>query len=477
MAQKQNLKRMVVTENRRMFEAANAHRLTQSWDSNSYTADQVIYSQLNTLRARARQQARNNDYVSRLIQILQNNVVGAQGFKARSQVTDYEDKPDKVVRKVIENAWRDFGESVDLVSFEQLIISSLVTDGEAFVYFRDTPDGVMPELIDPARVDVEFNRSANGQPLIIMGIEYSQHLKPVAYHINDSYEKAHPGTGDTSGQNVPRTRVSAESISHLFKKNYVGQKRGIPWIAVSLGRLFQLGRYEEAALTAARIGAAKMGFFRSDDSEEFTGDEESGDMQLNAEAGTFENIGSMQFQAFDPSYPAGEFKTFMTQTLQGISAGLGIDYHTLGNDLSAVNYSSARIGMLETREYYKTIQGWMISGFLKPLFKRWLSTELFNQRLKIKDKPLNRGLSYYLPVSFVGRRWEWVDPQKEAQGKRIQWEMRILSLSQIIRERGDDPDEVFNEIAEENKVLEKLGITPVDVLEKLGAINAGQENN
>lgn len=471
---KQNIKRMVVNENRRMFEAANVHRLTTSWDSNNYTADQVIYSQLTTLRARARQQARNNDYVARLIQILQNNVVGATGFKARSQVTDYQEKPDKIVRKVIESGWQDYCEEVDLVSFQHLIMASMITDGEAFVYFRDTPDSVMPELIDPARIDVEYNRSENGINPIIMGIEYNQYLKPVAYHVNDSYEKSHPGTGENSGQNVERTRVPAENIAHLFKKNTVGQKRGIPWVAASLGRLFQLGRYEEAALTAARIGAAKMGFFRSDASDEYSGDEESGDMQLNAEAGTFENIGAMQFQAFDPSYPAGEFKTFMTQTLQGIASGLGVDYHTLGNDLSGVNYSSARVGMLETREYFKTIQGWMISGFLKPLFKRWLSTELFNQRLTIKERPLNRGLFYYLPVSFVGRRWDWVDPQKEAQGKRIQWEMRTLSLSQIIRERGDDPEEVFNEIAEENKRLKELGITPVDVLEKLGANDAEQ---
>lgn len=473
---KQRMTRMVVNENRRMFEAANTHRLTASWDSNNYTADQVIYAQLNTLRARARQQARNNDYVVRLIQILQNNVVGASGFKARSKVTDFQDKPDKIVRKVIENSWGEFGEEVDLIAFQQLIISSMVTDGEAFIYLRDTKEGILPELVDPARLDVEFNRSENNGPLIIMGIEYDQFLRPIAYHVNDTYEKAHPGTGDTSGQNIKRTRVPASNMLHLFKKLYVGQKRGIPWVAVSLSRLFQLGRYEEAALTAARIGAAKMGFFSSEENDEYSGDGESGDMQLNAEAGTFENIGAMKFQAFDPSYPAGEFKTFMDKTLQGISAGLGVDYHTLGNDLSGVNYSSARVGMLETREYYKTVQGWMIAGFVKPTFKRWLSTELFYQRLRIKDRPLNRGLSYYLPASFVGRRWEWVDPQKEAAGKRIQWEMRILSLSQIIRERGDDPEEVFLEIAEENKRMAELGITPVDVLEKLGANNAEEDN-
>lgn len=460
-----------------MFESGTAQRLTSSWDSNNYTADQVLYSQLDILRARARQQARNNDYVVRLIQILQNNIVGASGFKARSQVVDYQGKPDSPVRKVIESAWMNYNEENDLISFEQQIIAALVTDGEAFVYLRAHSNGVKPELIDPARIDTQFNRTDQGGPLVIMGIEYNQLLEPVAYHVNDDYQKAHPSAGDSAGASHKRTRVPAADMLHLFKKLYVGQKRGIPWIAVSLGRLFQLGRYEEAALTAARIGAAKMGFFRSDDNDEYTGDGESGDMQLNAEAGTFENIGSMKFEAFDPTYPAGEYKTFIDRAIRGFTAGWSVDFHTIGNDLSEVNYSSARIGMLETREYYKSVQGWLITKLIKPLYKRWLSTELFYQRLTINQRPLNRGLFYYLPVAFVGRRWEWVDPQKEAAGKKIQWEMRTLSLSQIIRERGDDPDEVFEEIAEENAKLEALGITPEQVFNKMEAQpNAKQED-
>lgn len=473
-----NFKRMVVKDNRRMFDAGNQNRLTMSWSTNDFTADQVIFSQLDTLRARAREQSRNNDYVARLIQVLQNNIVGSNGFKARSQIVDFQGKPDLVARKAIEFAWSEYVESLDLVSLFILMIANLVTDGEVFVYLRETAQGIKPDLIDPARIDTQFNRSTDEGPLVIMGIEYNEFLEPIAYHVNDSYEKGHPGTGAQGSALTPRTRVPAANMIHLFKKLYVGQKRGLPWVAASLARLFQLGRYEEAALTAARIGAAKMGFFRSDDDEEYTGDGESGEMQLNAEAGTFENIGAMNFEAFDPTYPAGEFKTFMDKTLQGIASGLGIDYHTLGNDLSGVNYSSARVGMLETREYYKTVQGWMITNLIKPLFKRWLQTELFYQRITIKQRPLSRGLFYYLPISFVGRRWEWVDPQKEAMGKKIQWEMRTLSLSQIIRERGDDPDEVFQEIAEETKRLKDLGITPEQVMKKVEAKqNAEQEDD
>lgn len=473
---KRSLQKMVVREGRRMFDSGSSHRLTASWDTNTYTADQIIYNQLEPIRARAREQSRNNDYATRLIQVLQNNVVGENGFKLRSQVVDFEGGADLLVRKLIETAWGEYSNAVELVELCDLIISSLITDGEVFIYHRLTDEGLLPQIIDPVLIDVSYNQESRNGPRIVMGIEYDALMRPVAYHVNDSYEGYHPGIGHTATASKPRTRIPATHITHLFKKLYVGQKRGLPWIAQSLGRLFQLGRYEEAALTAARIGAAKMGFFRSDANDEYTGDEESGDMQLNAEAGTFENIGGLEFQQFDPSYPAGEFDGFMTKTLKGISSGLGVDYHTLGNDLSGVNYSSARVGMLETREYYKKIQAWIIRKFIKPLFRQWLERELFMNTLRINDRPLNRGLFYYLPASFVGRRWDWVDPQKEANAKRIQYEMRITSLSQIIRERGDDPNEVFNEIAEETKLLNKLGINPAQVFEKMEA-HDGEEDN
>ncbi|POC58490.1 phage portal protein [Vibrio vulnificus] len=461
------IQRMIVSESRRMFEAASPDRMTLSWDSNSYTADQVLYSQLPVLRARARQQSRNNDYVVRLIQLLQNNIVGAAGFKARSQVVDFEGNADRPARKAIETGWAAFAHEVDLTELEHLVMAAMVTDGEAFVFIHEGKNGVKPEIVDPVRVDVEYNRSEQGKNVIVMGIEYNGAMEPEAYWVNDSYDKHHPGVGENAGATVERTRVPASKMLHIFRKMYVGQKRGFPWISASLGRLFQLGRFEEAALMAARIGAAKMGFFRSEQDDEYTGDGQSGDMNINAEAGTFENIGAMHFEAFDPTYPSGEFKVFVEKILKGVSSGWGMDYHTVGNDLSGVNYSSARVGMLETREYYKTLQGWLIHKLIQPIFKRWLAVELFSQRITINNRPLSRGLFYYSPVQFVGRRWDWVDPVKEAQSKRIQYDMKVISLSQIIRERGDDPEDVFSEIAEENKLMLELGITPAQVLQVL----------
>lgn len=455
---KKKFSRMNVSDSQRMFNGANPDRMMMSWDSTPYTANQVIHAQLNVLRARAREQSRNNDYVVRLIGLLQNNVIGAYGFKVRSQAVNSHGKPDLKGRNLIEQGWDHFSNNSGFIDIQNQVIAGLVTDGEAFVELLAIKGkGFRCRLIDPCRIDVDFNRDLNNGNTVIMGIEYDKDGDPVAYHVNDDYMQYHPAMGENVAQK--RTRIPASQILHIFRKSYVGQTRGIPWIAASLGRLFQLGRFEEAALMAARIGAAKMGFFYNENDDEYTGDDES-DMSISAEAGTFENIGSMRFKEFDPTYPSGEFKVFVEKILMGISSGWGVDYHSVGNDLSSVNYSSARVGMLETREHYKGLQNWLTNNFVRPVFECWLHLEW------LRHRPRHQ-IENCLPALFVGRRWDWVDPAKEASAQKIQYELKIKSLSQIIRERGENPIDVFTEIAEENRLMESLGITPVEVMQKL----------
>lgn len=459
-----NLSRMSL----RMYDAANQDRLTASWDTNPWTIDQIIYTQLERLRSRSREQARNNTHIGRFINCLQTNIVGAVGFLVKSMVVDSKGNPDKLARQVIVKNWNLFEESVDLLSMEHIIMSSMVTDGEAFLLLeRDKGRRLVPRLIDPALIDINYNRNETGKNIIKFGIEYDSLKRPVRYYLNSDFSIHHPMVGNTGHANIKRTSIEATNMIHVFRKIWVGQTRGIPWASIALGDLFQLGRYKTAAVTAARIGAAKMGFFTNEDGEEYEGDEEGGEFTVNAEAGTFENIGNKHFEAFDPTYPAGEFKVFLSTALQAISAGVGIDAHTFSNDYTQVNYSSARVAMLETREYYKTLQTWLSRCLFRPLFDGWLARELIMGRLSIGSVTFNRGLDYYRSARFQGRRWDWVDPAKEIGAKEKAYFLRITSLSQIIRERGDDPEEVFQEIAEEKKLLDSLGITPENVMSKI----------
>ncbi|MBY6104900.1 phage portal protein [Ferrimonas balearica] len=475
-----NIARMVVKDAQRMFDAASGGRLQASFDASGYTIDQVIYAELDTLRGRARNQGRNNDYVRRFRQLLRVNILGHAGFALRSLVTDWEGQPDRLARQAIEQRWKVWCKRHKLTAKLRTAINSMPTDGEALVYTEAHRDGLRVRLLDPALLDTAYNVNESGKNLIRFGIEYDAFDEPVAYHLNEDYSHHHPGVGQHGASaGVNRKRIPAGQIHHLFFAEWVGQRRGLPWIASSMARLFQAHQLEYAAVTAHRIGAAKMGFFKEENGEEYTGDGESGDMALNAEAGTFENIGSLDFVPFDPTYPAGEFTQVHDQHLRATAAGWGMDFHTLANKLSDVNYSSARVGLLETREFYKELQEWVVESVIEPLFAAWLELELLAGRITVPTrtgpKALKRELAYYLPANFVGRRWAWVDPQKEAAAKKTEVEMRSTSLSQVIRERGDDPEDVFAEIADEQARMKALGITPVQVLKPKEASKDGDQ--
>lgn len=65
-------------------------------------------------------------------------------------------------------------------------------------------------------------------------------------------------------------------------------------------------------------------------------------------------------------------------------------------------------------------------------------------------------------LSWQPRRWQAVDPQKEAQANKLALDERLKSRSEIIRESGRDPEEVWLEIQRENERMEELQIKPAE---------------
>jgi len=236
-----------------------------------------------------------------------------------------------------------------------------------------------------------------------------------------------------------------------------------------------LGGYEEAALVNARTGAAKMGFYTTPDGNMEIGEvQDDGSLVTTAEPGTFEQLPQgVEFNSYDPAYPSGEFDGFVKSSLRGISSGLNVSYHTLANDLSDVNYSSARIGELSDREAWKMLQDWVIESFLQPIFDEWLENALLIGEIKtVNGNSFPFNLDKFNAPTFQGRRWQWVDPQKEANAQKILIDNNLKSRSAVIREQGQDPEEVWLEIQRENEKMKDLDITTAETEE---AISDGEE--
>ena len=62
-------------------------------------------------------------------------------------------------------------------------------------------------------------------------------------------------------------------------------------------------------------------------------------------------------------------------------------------------------------------------------------------------------------MKFIGRGWEWVDPEKELKAKKLALEMGTTSLSEIAAEQGKEWTDVLAQLTAERDVAAGLGLT------------------
>jgi lambda family phage portal protein len=449
---------------KRFFQAAKLSNLTSSWQTSTQAIQEPIKRQLKILRARAREQAVNNDYARKFLNLCKTNIIGPQGIRLQARLKSQDGNLNTVLNQQLEQAWQSWGQAkhcditgqCSWIALQQLIIQTIAQDGEVLIRLipnaSHNPYGLSLQLLEAELLDVDLNINLDAHRRIVMGVELNAWNKPIAYYLLSE-------TGETQHFGKTYQRIPANEIIHAYLPEQLNQRRGLPWMSTALWRMKMLAGYEDSAITAARVGAAKMGFFRSPTGEGYAGSgmDEHGNLVSSAEPGTFEQLpAGTEFVSFNPEYPHGEFGTFMKTCLRGIAAGLLVSYNSLANDLEGVNFSSIRAGLLEERDSWKLLQQWLIETVCQPILEGWLKLQQLTQSVSL---PLN-----YDPLhdfDWQPRRWSWVDPVKEVQAQRLEVELGTRSLSDIIRESGRDPEEVFLERAHDQTQFTPFSFAPL----------------
>lgn len=478
----------------RFLQAGAQGRLESSWINFPSTPGALINQHWLTLVSRSREQVLNNDYARKFISMVRENVAGQSGFKLNVQITDLDGTPDYVASNAIEEAWEDWGkignyEVTGLFSRsagDRLAVSTVAQDGDCFAAILMGPEfgkwGFQLQFIDAIHLKHDhFETLTNGNE-IRHGIEYNQYGKPIAYYFQEN------SGGDDRFANVGVTnsfktkRILAENVIHLFLPGMVNQKRGLPWMTTAIWKMRMLSGFEDAAITNARIGAAKMGFFKSTGEDTDPDDEKP--IPMDCEAGTFEDIGNRDFVAFDPRFPDAMYEPFVKSLLRSIASGLGVSYNNLANDLTSVSFSSIRQGALDEREVWKGLQEWQMQNWCEKIYNKWIEYQVATGKIKINGTPLRvYQLDKYKKVSFRARRWSWIDPQSEMTAYEKSIGNGLKSRTEIIEEMGRDPEDVWQEIARETKTMNGLGVKPLVPNSFMGNLPAdqilkpAQENN
>lgn len=471
MTKREHRRKVLRLPKKRAWKAAKSSLTTANWIREGYSIDWDLRQELDVLRTRSRAEAQNNDHVRHFLRLVKTNVVGPQGIILQGRVKRRSGRADDRANDAIEESWKRWGKRgvADVTgtkswkTLQRECIETVARDGEA-VYHKvvgwENGYGFALQQLDPSLLDTQMNER-RGENEVVMGVELDPFRRPVAFYFLEDRRNIYQRSGDTK-----RRRIPAEDIIHVYLPEWVLQTRGVPWVATALLRLHQLEGYEEAEVTAARVGATKMGFYtQSETAGSYVGDDEDarGNPVQDARPAEFEILPEgWGFESWDPQHPNSAFGDFTKSVLRSVASGLGVNYNTLANDLEGVNYSSLRHGSLTERDVWMLLQDWFIESWNDRVYHDWLEPAMLSDAVMTSTGetiPYSR-IDDLRRVSWQPRRWPWVDPYKEVQANKESYFLRTRSISDIIREQGRDPEETFAEIARETAALEALGITP-----------------
>lgn len=339
---------------------------------------------------------------------------------------------------------------LDFFGLQELAARSLFVNGEALGRLRPRrlSDGLavpfQVQLLEPDHLDGLFGtasqlRAPNGN-LIKMGIELNRIGKRVRYWLTQE----HPGEmGVGSHQTVP---VNARNVLHVYKPRRPGQLRGIPELTSIIVGLRELEQYNDAELVRKKVSALFAGFIENPDPEggllNADGETMEGNPVASLEPGILQELSPGQKVTFsNPADVGTTYEPWMKQQLRQLARGAGLTYELWTGDLTGVNYTSIRAGLLEFRRRLEVLQQNILAfQFCQPIWERFIDMALASGALA--GLGLEGRLQELYEVDWIAPGHRYLDPVKEVRGDELAIKAGIDSREGATARRGTSVEQV-----------------------------------
>lgn len=445
------------------YEAAGLGRRSSAWRPRSTSADVEISAAGPRLRARMRDLVRNAPFAAEAVTAWTDYLVGA-GIEPRAKTGDAK------LDDRLNGLWADWAPQADADGaggFHALIslaVRQMIEGGDCFLRRRGrrAEDGLavpfQVQLYEAEHLDetkMTFT-SLNGFKTN-RGIEYDAAGRRTAYHLY----KDHPGEIGVM-RTLEASRVPAEFVAHLYRRDRV-QQRGVPWGASVVHKLKELDDWHEAELVRKKIEACAVAFVVNPDA----GDEPltpgaldaagspyavdaNGTLVEQFEPGLIAYLNGGKDVRFNDPKSTGGVGEWNAVQQHAIAAGWGMPYEILTGDLSRVNYSSIRTGLIKFRQRAERYQWHVVIPIACQRIWDWFTEAAYAN--KLIDKPTAR-------VEWSPPRVEEVDRTKEALADLAELRAGTTSLQQVISRKGYNWKELLDEVAEAKAYADSLGLT------------------
>ncbi|MBR2117677.1 MAG: phage portal protein [Afipia sp.] len=445
----------------RNYDGAMFGRRTAGWRSSTASANVLTKGALPTLRARSRDVSRNTWWGARVKTTVVSHAVGA-GIMPKPNTGN------KALDKRIKKAWKKWGKHCDaegqlhIDGLIALATGCIVESGEVLgrmvgVSINDVPPGVVPlefQLLEPDHLDASRDRVMTSDTIIDQGIEYTRRGKRRGYWIHPT----HPGA---RGLVMPSAsvRVAASDMLHAYRKDRIGQGRGVPWVAPVLLKGRDVADLEEAVVVKSRIEACLAAFVETTDASRTIADKAKTETGPDGAKRRIEALSPGMINYLEPGEKIStvaptasvQFESVLMSNWLTLAAGAGITYDQLTGDLRGANFSSLRAGKIEFRRMIEQFQHHtLVAMLLEPLWDRWTEAA---QDAGILPR---RAVGY--PVEWIMPANEPIDPLKDMQADVMAVRTGRMTWPQFVAAWGLDPDTQLDEIEEWFKDVDRRKI-------------------
>jgi lambda family phage portal protein len=415
------------------------------------------------LRVRSRALVQNVPYVAQGLRSLVANVVGV-GITPTWADPLSADKLNSAWAKWVKEC--DADGRTNYYGMQAAAYRAMQQDGEVIIRLRPRlkSDGLTVPLqlqlleIDFLDSDKTMELATGGR--IVNGIEYDPLGRASAYWLFDQ----HPGDAVRfSRASLVSRRIDAQYIIHLFTPDRAGQGRGFPRIAPVIAWVRDLQLYQDAEINRknleARIsvlGSGSIDLLANQNMPAPEGD--AGALPRTGETlGALGSGGIMSmpigtnFTVVQPQAMPG-YVEYVKHQLHLIAAGFGVTYEMMTGDVTEVNFSSARVRMLDFRREAEVEQWSLLAPNLCDRVCR-----AFEDAAVLGSIVQRATYQFYHSTP----KWSYVDPSKDVNADLAEVSGGLSSISEKLRQRGYNPDDVFRELASDIEKLRTLGVLDV----------------
>ncbi|WP_354437497.1 phage portal protein [Paenibacillus sp. DS2363] len=449
-----------------VFDSGGRGRLNHGWNPSGSPNEQQKRGERALIRARAQDLEHNSDIVGGILNAFERNVIGT-GIMLQAKIPhDVTGNASGELNQEIERLWKEFckPENIDITGTQsmeemtEMLLRRYNVDGGICAVKVYVNDSDFPFKIQLRSVDELNTLLVPGEnKRIVEGIELDDFNRPVAYH----FKKASDGYFHNPAESV---RIPAKDVIFLFDKKDPRQVREISRLATAMNRIKDANQYIEAISIKERVLACMSVFIKKSTPTGGVGRGVRGgggsEVDYSGLSLAPGMVGELnpgdEVQTVIPTGQASNTRDFLSTLVRMIAAGLGLSYEAVSRDLSQVNYSSARQGLIEDRKLYKKMQNMIINRFLRPIYLEFLESMYLTGKIDLPLLAENK--KKYTSHVWVPPGSTWIDPLKEAKANETALSSNQDTLARICAERGEDwRDVVIQRAAEINLINELIG--------------------